>query len=157
MNRTADWPSIAHSDLEMLSNLLTLLKPFYYTVQMLQQEDGVTSSLVYGQLKSLLFHTSNFESNDSAVTAAAQMLHAGLSTRFNSLPIGRNRSNAILLSISHGCKPHYIIAALMDPSQAYLVDLDRNLMMDLLRKEVDSRPNDVPSVLRTTEGMRKNF
>jgi hypothetical protein len=130
----------------MLSSLLELLKPFYYAVQTLQQEDNVTSSLVYGQLKQLLYHASTFASNNDDVKTASEMLYVELSCRFDSLPEGRNRYSAVLLSLTNGCKPHYIIATLMDPSQAYLVDLDRNSMVSLLRNELNSQAVDVPIV-----------
>jgi len=137
----------------MLQELLKLLDPFYYAVQILQREHGPTSSLVYGQLKQLLYHTSTFASNNTPITEVAKLLNSELLQRFDSLPAGRQRANSILLSLKDGCKPHYIIAAILDPSQAYLVDLDEKDCLKLLRNEMASISDELSiSESSATEG-----
>lgn len=124
--------------MEVLQELLALLNPFYHAVQILQQENDATSSLVYGQLRQLLYHTSTSNFKNESVNEASRLLNLELLQRFDSLPAGKQRANSILLSLKDGCKPHYIIAVLLDPSQAYLVDLDEKDMLKLLRNEMPS-------------------
>jgi hypothetical protein len=57
-----------------------------------------------------------------------------LLNRFDSLPEGRNLARSVLLSL----KQAYIIASLMDPSQAYLVDINRNLIVQLFGEKAKS-------------------
>lgn len=63
-------------------------------------------------------------------------------------------SPSLLNSFTRSAKPHYILAALLDPSEAYLLDIASDDLIALLKNELDlegSSPNEEAQLIQITE------
>ncbi|KAI6216576.1 hypothetical protein M3Y99_01812500 [Aphelenchoides fujianensis] len=111
-------------ELELMSELLT---PFLKAIDLLQSENICTSSLVFGKLKSLIRHCEKTAEKPSFVSEAAAELGARLHSRFDKFLDPR----------APDFQPAFVLAALMDPTKAFLLDIKKSDLAALLNSLMD--------------------
>lgn len=118
--------TLNRSDIELLTELHALLKPFHVTIMKLQKDKEFTSPIVYGELMELLDHTARFQSDFQDIIVAAKALNIELKRRFGKF-----------LQLGEGSIPTYIIASLLDPSHGFLLhEFSISHLITLLQNEV---------------------
>lgn len=109
------------------------------SIVILQADKTITSPHFFGHLKRLRFHLTNVNSKDFSYDAA-QLLLTELDRRFAHF----------INHTDHKFDPHYVLCALMDPSQAFLlVDFDEKLLASLLASVLDNFDPNMSSLNET--------
>ncbi|KAH7722171.1 hypothetical protein AAVH_10346 [Aphelenchoides avenae] len=126
------WPTFLESQITYLRKFCELIEPFYAELMAKQRDSSVTSSHVYGAVKKLLRHCDKFRNDAADIANLAIALKSELVKRFGCF------INVNIPSF----KPHYVLAAILDPSQAFLVDVDAEYISRLIAERIG---NDVGS------------
>lgn len=116
------WQTIIESQIQELEQLSKLLTPFLNAITKLQSEKMITSSLVFGIIQSLIFLAKTIRDQNGFAKDAAVILLDELNCRFGKFVHNKSETD-----------PHFVLCALLDPSQAYLLqDFDNNLLSSWL-------------------------
>ncbi|KAH7714642.1 zinc finger BED domain-containing protein 1-like protein [Aphelenchoides avenae] len=107
----------------------------------MQKDRSVTVSKVYGQIKKLSKHCDKFRNEVPDAWALAKGIKAELLKRFG----------VYIDPKMVGFNPHYAVAATLDPSQAFLVDMDSDIISRLLLDRIGH--DDVQEVVSDTEAL----
>lgn len=109
-----------------MQQLSKLLIPFLVTINEFQAEKHVTSSLVFGKLRRLLFNCKKV-TDESFVFDAAQLIKADMEIRFSKFIHHENEN----------FDPHFVLCALLSPSTAFdILTIPKDVLLVILSEEL---------------------
>ncbi|KAH7719324.1 hypothetical protein AAVH_13181 [Aphelenchoides avenae] len=135
------WPTFVESHIAYLRSFCRIVEPFHSQLMAMQKDRSVTVSKVYGQIKKLSKHCDKFRNEVPDAWALAKGIKAELLKRFG----------VYIDPKMVGFNPHYAVAATLDPSQAFLVDMDSDIVSRLLLDRIGH--DDVQEVVSDTESL----
>ncbi|KAH7720452.1 hypothetical protein AAVH_12097 [Aphelenchoides avenae] len=135
------WPTFVESHIAYLALFCRIVEPFHAQLMAMQKDRSVTVSKVYAQIKKLSKHCDKFRNEAPDAWALAKGIKAELLKRFG----------VYIDPKMVGFNPHYAVAATLDPSQAFLVDMDSDIISRLLLDRIGN--DDVQEVVSDTESL----